>query len=87
MSNLTTATDTQATQARPRSLADDLRRRDDQALTQLLKNRPDLVNPVPADLRALAARATGAPSMTRALDLFNAFGIAVACLVACTQYQ
>ena len=82
MSNLTTAPDTQATQARPRSLADDLRRRDDQALTQLLKNRPDLVNPVPADLRALAARATGAPSMTRALDLFNAFGIAVACLAA-----
>ena len=70
------------TQGRPRSLADDLRRRDDQALTQLLRLRPDLLNPVPADLRALAARATGAPSMARALDHFDAFSLAVACVAA-----
>lgn len=67
---------------RPRSLADDLRRRSDDALATLLRLRPDLVNPVPADLRALAARATGTPSMLRALDGFDAFGLAVTELVA-----
>ena len=53
---------------RPRSLADDLRARDDAALAALLRARPDLRTPVPADLAALAARATTRPSVQRALD-------------------
>ncbi|HCK79370.1 MAG TPA: DNA-binding protein [Actinobacteria bacterium] len=64
--------------SRPRSLADDLRRRDDAALVELLRLRPDLVEPVPADLGALATRATGAPSMMRALDHLDAFALSVA---------
>jgi hypothetical protein len=51
-----------------RSLADDLRRRDDDQLAALLLARPDLVHPVPADLGVLATRATTNASVTRALD-------------------
>ena len=62
---------------RPRSLAEDLRVRDDEALAELLRLRPDLVHPVPADLGALATRATTGPSTSRALDRLDAFAIAV----------
>jgi hypothetical protein len=58
---------------RPRSLADDLRARDDDALAALLRARPDLRTPVPADLAALAARANTRPSVQRALDHLDAF--------------
>ncbi len=51
-----------------RSLADDLRSRDDAALVALLGTRADLLAPVPTDVGALAARATAAPSIARALD-------------------
>ena len=51
-----------------RSLADDLRGRDDDELAALLRARPDLVNPVPADLSALATRAATTTSVVRALD-------------------
>ncbi|NHC46887.1 helicase-associated domain-containing protein [Motilibacter aurantiacus] len=51
-----------------RSLADDLRARDDAALAELLRTRPDLLGPVPPDLGALGARAAGGPSVARALD-------------------
>jgi hypothetical protein len=52
----------------PRSLADDLRQRDDAALGRLLRRRPDLVHPVPADFTALTARATAGPAVARCLD-------------------
>ncbi|MHB1166074.1 MAG: helicase-associated domain-containing protein [Candidatus Nanopelagicales bacterium] len=56
----------------PRSLADDLRQRGDDALARLLRMRPDLVRPVPSDLTALATRATTAPSVARYLDGLDA---------------
>lgn len=66
-----------------RSLADDLRARPDDALAELLRTRPDLLGPVPADLGALSTRATSGPSVARALDRLD-----LACLqvvdVLCT---
>lgn len=56
----------------PRSLADDLRRRDDDALATLLTTRPDLLQPVPADFTALTSRATAGPSVARSLDALDA---------------
>ncbi|MGQ7297203.1 helicase-associated domain-containing protein [Quadrisphaera sp. KR29] len=52
----------------PRSLADDLRSRDDEALTDLLVGRPDLAAPVPGDTASLAARASTRVSTQRAVD-------------------
>ncbi|MBC3763104.1 helicase-associated domain-containing protein [Quadrisphaera oryzae] len=52
----------------PRSLADDLRSRDDDALTDLLLSRPDLAAPVPGDTASLAARASTRVSTQRAVD-------------------
>lgn len=51
-----------------RSLADDLRARSDEELVALLEARPDLARPAPADLTALAARATTRTSLHRVLD-------------------
>lgn len=62
---------------RPRSLAEDLRRRDDAALAALLRARPDLLSPVPSDVASLAARATTRPSVQRALDLLDRFRLQV----------
>jgi hypothetical protein len=61
----------------PRSLADDLRARDDAALVALLRARPDLLSPVPSDLASLAARATTRPSVSRALDQLDRFALQV----------
>ncbi|HEX4697927.1 MAG TPA: helicase C-terminal domain-containing protein [Actinomycetes bacterium] len=63
--------------SRPRSLADDLRAREDAALVALLRARPDLLSPVPSDLASLAARATTRPSVTRAMDALDAFTLQV----------
>lgn len=51
-----------------RSLAEDLRLRSDTDLVALLRSRPDLARPAPADLTSLAARATTRASVQRALD-------------------
>ena len=63
--------------SRPRSLADDLRARTDAALVTLLRARPDLLSPVPSDLASLAARAATRPSVSRALDQLDRFGLQV----------
>lgn len=60
----------------PRSLADDLRRRSDAELAELLAARPDLTRPPPADLTALAARAATQPSILRAVDALDAGALA-----------
>ncbi len=52
----------------PRTLSDDLRRRNDESLAALLRARSDLLDPVPADLSRLAARASSTASVTHALD-------------------
>jgi hypothetical protein len=62
---------------RPRSLADDLRGRDDEALVALLRARPDLTSPVPSDVASLAARATTRPSVAAALDSLDLFTLQV----------
>lgn len=51
-----------------RSLADALRRFDDERLTELLVARPDLGTPVPRGIGPLAARASAAGSVLRALS-------------------
>src|SRR5699024_9247199 len=51
-----------------RSLAEDIRHRTDEELVALLGVRPDLARPQPADLTALAARASTRASTTRAID-------------------
>ncbi|HET7901956.1 MAG TPA: helicase C-terminal domain-containing protein [Candidatus Nanopelagicales bacterium] len=68
--------------ARPRSLADDLRARSDDDLRALLAARPDLVHPVPADLAALATRATTSASTARALDRLDTFALQVVTALA-----
>ena len=61
----------------PRSLADDLRQRDDDGLARLLRRRPDLLHPVPGDFTALTARATAGPAVARCLDSLDAMHLHV----------
>ncbi len=63
--------------ATPRSLADDLRQRDDEALGRLLRRRPDLLHPVPTDMTGLTTRATTGPSVARCLDTLDALSLHV----------
>jgi hypothetical protein len=62
----------------PRTLAEDLRGRDDSALAALLRARPDLVHPVPADLSQLATRSATRASVIRALERLDRFTLQVA---------
>src|SRR5690606_16954840 len=49
----------------------------DAALAALLRARPDLAVPVPADMEALASRARTAASVSRALDGLDEFTLLV----------
>jgi Helicase conserved C-terminal domain len=61
----------------PSKLADHLRALPDDGLTALIKLRPDLVVPVPADISALAHRAQSRVSVARALDGLDRFTLEV----------
>ncbi|MGW2207912.1 helicase-associated domain-containing protein [Streptomyces sp. NPDC001781] len=62
----------------PRSLAEALRTRDDASLAALLRDRPDLVAPVPTDLTQLATRAGTRASVLRALEHLDRFALQTA---------
>ncbi|GGX63425.1 hypothetical protein GCM10010358_17260 [Streptomyces minutiscleroticus] len=62
----------------PRSLAEDLRARDDDSLAALLRARPDLITPVPTDLTQLATRAGTRASVIRALERLDRFALQTA---------
>ncbi|MER6122199.1 helicase-associated domain-containing protein [Streptomyces sp. NPDC001795] len=64
--------------AGPRSLAEDLRARDDASLSVLLRARPDLITPVPTDLTQLATRAATRASVVRALERLDRFALQTA---------
>ncbi len=57
-----------APSAQPKTLAEDLRGRSDDHIAALLRSRPDLLHPVPSDMRALTTRAATSPSIARYLD-------------------
>jgi len=68
--------------AQPKTLAEDLRGRSDDQLAALLRARPDLLHPVPSDMRALTTRAATSPSIARYLDTVDAlhhFALRIAC--------
>lgn len=70
----------------PRSLAEDLRGRDDELLQLLVQRRPDLAAPTPGDLGQLAGRSVTAASTARALDHLTRFGLQVLeAAVVCTE--
>ncbi|MGW1077244.1 helicase-associated domain-containing protein [Streptomyces sp. NPDC002537] len=74
---MTTSRRTKRTSA-PRTLAEELRARPDDALAALLRARPDLINPVPGDLTQLATRAGTRASVVRALERLDRFALQVA---------
>jgi hypothetical protein len=57
--------------------ADWLRGRSDDELRGLLSARPELINPVPAELGALASRATTPTAVSRAVERLDRFTLAV----------
>ncbi|MEU4208401.1 helicase C-terminal domain-containing protein [Streptomyces sp. NPDC026206] len=71
-----------STGSAPRTLAEELRTRPDDALATLLSARPDLLNPVPGDLTQLATRASTRASVVRALDRLDRFALQVAEVLA-----
>lgn len=78
-------TESTAGTAAPRTLAEELRQRDDASLAILLRARPDLLNPVPNDLTQLATRAGTRASVLRALGRLDAFALQAAEALAVAQ--
>lgn len=69
----------------PASLTEWLRSRRDAQLAELLRRRPDLALPAPADLPTLAGRLSVRTSVQRAVDGLDAFSLRVLeALVLCT---
>ncbi|WP_432491024.1 helicase-associated domain-containing protein [Kineococcus gypseus] len=66
----------------PRTLAEDLRARDDDELAALFAARPDLATPLPTTTTALATRATTRASVQRALDGLDTPALQVAEVLA-----
>ncbi|MCZ7431844.1 helicase-associated domain-containing protein [Streptomyces sp. WMMC1477] len=64
--------------AAPRTLAEELRARPDDALTELLRARPDLLSPVPGDVTQLATRAATRASVVRTLERLDRFTLQTA---------
>ncbi|SDL16931.1 helicase-associated domain-containing protein [Streptomyces indicus] len=64
--------------ATPRTLAEELRQRDDASLAALLRARADLLSPVPNDLTQLATRAGTRASVVRALERLDTFALQTA---------
>ncbi|WP_327176419.1 helicase C-terminal domain-containing protein [Streptomyces sp. NBC_01335] len=62
----------------PRTLAEALRARGDEALAGLLRARPDLLTPVPGDITQLATRAGTRASVVRALEHLDRFALQTA---------
>lgn len=62
----------------PRTLAEELRTRPDDALATLLRARPDLLSPVPTDLTQLATRAGTRASVVRAVERLDRFALQTA---------
>jgi hypothetical protein len=62
---------------RPASLTEWLRARSDAELAELLRRRPDLALPAPADLAMLASRLGVRTSVQRAVDNLDAFGLRI----------
>ncbi|MFH8346840.1 helicase-associated domain-containing protein [Streptomyces sp. NPDC018045] len=62
----------------PRTLAEELRTRPDSGLADLLRARPDLLNPVPGDLTQLATRAGTRASAVRAVERLDRFALQTA---------
>ncbi|TNM26443.1 helicase-associated domain-containing protein, partial [Streptomyces sedi] len=62
----------------PRTLADELRSRSDEELSELLRARPDLLSPLPGDLSQLATRAGARASVVRALEHLDTFTLQTA---------
>jgi hypothetical protein len=67
------------------TLTDHLRSLPDEALAELLRLRPDLLVPVPADMDALAARAESRVSVARALDRLDQFTLQILDAVRLTR--
>lgn len=66
-----------STPGRPPTFTSWLRSRSDEELTALLRGRPDLGHPVPADIGALAHRATSRNATLRALERLDRFTLQV----------
>ncbi|OKJ11904.1 helicase-associated domain-containing protein [Kitasatospora sp. CB01950] len=62
----------------PRTLAEELRGREDDAVAALLRARPDLLNPVPTDLTQLSSRLSSRASVLRALERLDRFTLQTA---------